>query len=92
MRSVPYIQNGDILAFYYKDGLDFFEILRAAKEKAEETEQDQFVCIEDGRLLCMYRVGRFNSRGEYLRGKFCYTLEGGELYDKLCKGDIACVP
>lgn len=85
MSYIPIIQNGEIEQFGYSDdrGIDFFEVLRAAKGRAEATGCDQMVCTTGGRVLCVYRVGRINRSGEYCRGRFYYTLEGSQLCERL---------
>lgn len=84
MSYIPIIQNGEVEQFYAGDGgINFFDILREAKGRAEATECDQMICATGGRVLCVYRVGRINRRGEYCSGRFYYTFEGSELYEHL---------
>lgn len=84
MNYVHMAQNGEVEQLYVCDGgLNFFDVLREAKERAEATECDQMVCAKGGRVLCVYRADRINSRGERFRGRFYCTFEGSDLYERL---------
>lgn len=77
--------DGDCEFMLYAKGMNFFDVLRDTREKAERDEADLVVVDCKGKILCVYLHPMFLKNGGYRRGRFHYTSRGSDLYDSLAK-------